>query len=166
MKTYTKEQLEKAMEKAGYAADNVFKHLDQSIIERVQSFEDACDETGKDDDLPFDPNTKDPIQRSANGFYKLCVIAKALNEEWEIDITNKKQEVWWNWVDLRGLLSGGAADNGADAGFGSSYTHRAPSYASTHFGSRLCVRDKKTAEHFRLKFIPIWCEYLIPEFEQ
>lgn len=163
METYTKEQIEKAMKKAGYVADNVLKYLDMSIIERVKSFEEACDETRKDYHLPFDQNTKDLIERSSNGLYKLCVIAKALNEEWEIDINDKKQEVWWNWVDLRGLLSGGSADNGAIAGFGSSSAYIAPSSASTYFGSRLCIRSKPIAEHFRLKFIDIWCEYLIPE---
>ncbi|MCL4483456.1 MAG: hypothetical protein M1445_12755 [Bacteroidetes bacterium] len=153
------------MKKAGYDDLSVLKHLDLSIIERVQSFEDACDELGKGYDLPFDSNTKDLIERSTNGYYKLCVIAEALNEEWKIDLNNKKQEVWWNWVDLRGVLAGGVADNGASAGFGYSNTIYAPSTAYTYVGSLLCLRSKPIAEHLRLGFIPIWCEYLIPEFD-
>ena len=39
---------------------------------------------------------------------------------------------------LRGVLSGGAATDGATAGFGYSHANGAPSYASTHIGSRLC----------------------------
>ncbi|MCX6222444.1 MAG: hypothetical protein NTZ69_15845 [Bacteroidia bacterium] len=165
MKTYTKEQIEKAMKKAGYVADSVFKHLELSIIQRVQSFEEACDELGKSYDLPFDPDTKDLNERSTNGHYKLCVIAQALNEEWAIDLNNKKQEVWYNWVDLRGVLSGADAINGAFAGLGGSNAYNAPSLADTRLGSRLCVRSKPIAEHLRLGFIPIWCEYKIPEFE-
>lgn len=165
MKTYTIEEVSKALVKAGITSEKVLKCLSSSVIDRVQSFEDACDELGKSYDLPFDQNTKDLVERSTNGRYKLMVIAQALNEDWAIDINNKKQEVWWNWTDLRGVLAGGSANDGAVAGFGSSVTDDAPSPASTYFGSRLCLRSKPIAEHHRLGFIPIWCEYLIPEFE-
>lgn len=39
---------------------------------------------------------------------------------------------------LRGLLFGGSASCGANAGFASAYSTYAPSGANTHFGSRLC----------------------------
>lgn len=38
----------------------------------------------------------------------------------------------------RGVLFGGPATNGANAGFGYAYTHHAATNASTSFGSRLC----------------------------
>ena len=38
----------------------------------------------------------------------------------------------------RGFLVGGAANFGANAGFGCAFTRNAPSYATTNFGSRLC----------------------------
>ncbi len=41
-------------------------------------------------------------------------------------------------VDLRGVLAGGHAGDGAAAGFGYSETINAPSAASTYVGSRLC----------------------------
>jgi hypothetical protein len=165
MKTYTKKQIEKAMKKAGYDDLSVLDHLDLSVIERVKSFEEACDELGKSYDLPFDQNTKYLVERSTNGCYKLMVIAQALNEDWAIDINNKKQEVWWNWTDLRVVLAGGDAVDGAAAGFGDSIAYYAPSIAATAVGSLLCLRSKPIAEHFRLKFIPVWCEYLIPEYQ-
>lgn len=39
---------------------------------------------------------------------------------------------------LRGVLFGGSANHGANAGFGYAYSHNAPSYTSANFGSRLC----------------------------
>ena len=39
---------------------------------------------------------------------------------------------------LRGVLFGGHANNGANAGFVSAYSYNAPSYAYAYFGSRLC----------------------------
>jgi hypothetical protein len=39
---------------------------------------------------------------------------------------------------LRGVLFGGNANNGANAGFVCSYAINAPSFTSSNFGSRLC----------------------------
>ena len=39
---------------------------------------------------------------------------------------------------LRGVLFGGAADGGANAGFGCAHSNYAPSAANAHLGSRLC----------------------------
>ena len=39
---------------------------------------------------------------------------------------------------LRGVLFGGATDNGDPAGFGSALTHNAPSNTAAYVGSRLC----------------------------
>ena len=41
-------------------------------------------------------------------------------------------------VALRGVVFGGGAVSGADAGLAFAYTHDAPSYATTTIGSRLC----------------------------
>ena len=38
----------------------------------------------------------------------------------------------------RGVLFGGSAYNGADAGFSCAYTYSAASAANAHIGSRLC----------------------------
>lgn len=44
-------------------------------------------------------------------------------------------------VTLRGVLFGGAAHNGSACGFVCSSSDRAPSAASSHFGSRLCFQS-------------------------
>ncbi len=45
-------------------------------------------------------------------------------------------------VTLRGVLFGGSARNGADAGFASAHSYNAPSYSITNVGSRLCFIPK------------------------
>lgn len=44
---------------------------------------------------------------------------------------------------LRGVLFGGNANSGANAGFGSAYSYYAPSKTSAHIGSRLCFIPEK-----------------------
>ena len=39
---------------------------------------------------------------------------------------------------LRGVLFGGSANDGANAGFGFANSNNAPSRSNAHFGSRLC----------------------------
>ena len=43
---------------------------------------------------------------------------------------------------LRGLLFGGSAHGGANAGFACAYSHSAPSYTAAYIGSRLCFLPK------------------------
>jgi hypothetical protein len=163
MKTYTIKEIEKAVTKAGCVSVEILKHLEGTYLERIDTFEDACEAADMSDELPFDQYTKDSIEISTNAFYQLCVITKALNEDWKIDIKDKKQEVWVNWFDLRGLFWGGNANDGASAGFGCSLTYYAPSSANTNFGSRLCFRGKKEADYSRIHFNHIWIKYLLPD---
>ena len=163
MKTYTIKEIEKAIKKAGDDTEKVLEYLEKTGLERIDTFEDACEAADMSDELPFDQYTKDPIEISVNAFYQLCVITKALNEDWKIDIKDKKQEIWVNWFDLRGLLSGGYTLYGAGAGFGGSGTYYAPSIAYTYVGSRLCFRGKKEADYSRIHFNNIWIKYLLPE---
>lgn len=169
MTTFTKESIEIAMRKEGIDPASVLRHLSKNITERVKTFEDAVQEltareyTGMK--VPFE-NPKGLTEISTNAYYKLCIIAEALNEDFRIDLKNKDQEVWGNWFDFRELLFGGTAYYGASAGFGCSYSYYAPSHSHSDFGSRLCFRSEEIADYCRIQFIDLWIEYKIPEFKR
>ena len=81
MKTYTIKEIEKAIKKAGDDTEKVLEYLKKTGLERIDTYEDACEAVDMSDELPFDQYTKDPIEISVNAFYQLCVITKALNED-------------------------------------------------------------------------------------
>lgn len=171
MKTYTIEELKDKATKSrisGNSVDVILKRFIESleikpVIERIDTFENACEETGMSDELPFDPHTKDLIERSVNAYYKLCIIAKALNEEWEFDIKNKKQEVWWVYIYWSALISSASAGSGVSSGPFTAYTYYGASYAATAVGARLFVRSKPIAEYFKNQFMYLWIEFRFPE---
>lgn len=110
---------------------------------------------------------------------KLEIISRAL---WGKDFQPKpdaegKEIYWYPWFalytkkemeemseekrkSLRGALLAGIAHNGASAGFGSLSANTRSSYATAHFGFRLCQETPEKAEYFGKQFIELWAEYL------
>ena len=62
------------------------KEFSKTIQDRVKTYEDACFEVGID---PAEIN--DQVRISVIAYYKLTIIARALNEGWTPDYQNFKQ---------------------------------------------------------------------------
>ena len=62
--------------------------------------------------------------------------------------------------EQRGALLSASADDGAHAGFGCLYAAYRSSYATAHFGFRLCQETEEKAKYFGQQFIELWAEYL------
>lgn len=110
---------------------------------------------------------------------KLEIISRAL---WGKDFQPKpdaegKEIYWYPWFalytkkemeemseekrkSLRGALLAGAANGGANAGFGSLSTPNRSSDSYAHIGFRLCQETPEKAEYFGKQFIELWAEYL------
>lgn len=110
---------------------------------------------------------------------KLEIISRAL---WGKDFQPKpdaegKEIYWYPWFalytkkemeemseekrkSLRGALFGGAAYNGASAGFGCLHAGNRSSYSHAYIGFRLCQETPEKAEYFGKQFIELWAEYL------
>jgi hypothetical protein len=118
---------------------------------RVRTYADACAVIGI---APVDENelkglgfTEDEI-----AYRKLKVIAKALNEGWEPDWTNRSEYKYWPWF----YMSYGAA-----AGFAYAYTHNAASTTHATIGSRLCFKTSELAKYAGEQFAGIYSDFLL-----
>ena len=122
-----------------------------TVIERVKTFEDVCEELGIDPEscLPYkEPKSGDLYSLSAdqlatNAFVKVSLIAKALNEGWFPNWDDSNEYKYYPWFDMRD-----------SSGSGFSYSNYFYSYAIPNVGSRLCFKSREL------------CEYAAKQFEQ
>jgi hypothetical protein len=123
--------------------------------EKVKSFEDACEVLGLDSKkLPIVENLPEKDRQSIIAYYKLTVIARALNEGWEPDFSDWNQWKYWNWFYVE------SKDNGASAGFVFASTPYAASTTGAYIGSRLCFKTRELATYARENFRDLYLEYL------
>lgn len=149
-----------------------------NITERIKTFEDALDSLNNDHPMKRNWIALSSIQEifapNMVAYAKLCVIAAALNEEWELR-WGSSQVYYYPWFYIysghefsrlsksrqKGLvLLGGIAVNGARCGLGYVHSFSAFSYSGAYVGSRLAFRSADIARYCCQQFITIWAEYL------
>jgi hypothetical protein len=91
-------------------------------------------------------------QKSIIAYYKLTIIIRALNEEWEPDFSDWSQWKYWNWFYME--------NNGASAGLAFANANYAASVTSTNISSRLCFKTRELATYAREQFRDLYFEYL------
>lgn len=156
----------------------------KNIMERVKTFEDACNALGEDPLVLLYDVFQNEIAttESHNGdkdvmaYLKLRIIVAALNEGWEPKFTEDEYRYypWYylytkeEWAELdddikkygrvlgRSIYSGGAYGGLAYASAG-----YASSSSGTGFGSRLAFKTRELAEYCGKQFIDIWIDFLI-----
>lgn len=132
--------------------DTFGKKFFKSIQDRIKSYEDACHELGLDpEDLPKVDNCEPEDQASIIAFYKLTIIARALNEGWKPNWKDSSEYKWFPWFKV----------NRDAAGVGCSATSAAASSAYAAIGSRLCCKNRELATYFGKQFENLWSEYLL-----
>lgn len=148
------------------------------ITERIKTFEDALDCLSSEHPMKRNWIALSSIQElfapNMVAYAKLCVIAAALNEEWELR-WGSSQIYYYPWFYIYSgyefsqlpesrqkelVLLGGYANNGADCGLGCVYSVSAFSGSSAIYGSRLAFRSAEIAKYCGQQFITIWAEYL------
>lgn len=132
--------------------DTFGKKFFKSIQDRIKSYEDACRELGLDpEDLPEVDNCEPEDQASIIAFYKLTIIARALNEGWKPNWRDSNEYKWFPWFKV----------NRDAAGVGCSGTANAATLAAASIGSRLCCKSDELATYFGKQFENLWSEYLL-----
>lgn len=117
-----------------------------TIIDRIKTFEDACNEMGiNPDELTSSFDTRDE-----RAYKKLKVIIKVINEGWEPNWNDSKEYKWFPWFKW---------SSGSGFAFSDSYFDFA--YSITCVGSRLCFPSEELANYFGKQFIEIHNELLI-----
>lgn len=110
-------------------------------MSRIKSFEEACDKLGLD---AATINSSYPID--VLPFKQLTVIVEALNEGWKpnwADKNERKYEVWF-WNETGGEFS---------------FDRVVFIYSDSSVGSRLCFRDRETAEYAGRTFEALYDEF-------
>ena len=120
------------------------KEFFKTIQDRVKTYEDACFEVGID---PAEIN--DQVRISVIAYYKLTIIARALNEGWTPDYQNFKQG--WHIPIFH------INDNKTGICFLNTNFISVLDVTTFH----LCCKTKELAEYFGGQFIDIWTDYLL-----
>jgi hypothetical protein len=131
--------------------DTFGKDFFVSIQERVKSYEDACLELGLNPyDLPKVDNCEHEDRASIIAFYKLTIIARALNEGWTPNWQDPNQYKYYPWFKVANPTRFVYAD-----------TYSTATSAIADIGSRLCCKSEDLATYFGKQFEKLWAEYLL-----
>ena len=117
-----------------------------TIIDRIKTFEDACDELGINPENVF--NINDELDEIA--YKKLKIIVRALNDGWIPDWNDNNQRKWIPWFIWDPLSSG----------FGFDDSYYSYSFTGTGTGSRLCFSSDALSNYAGQQFIELYNEYL------
>lgn len=162
------------------ADENIKEEVQQTpITERVKTFEDACRELGEYNHLvkqyrAIEENADfTSVGHDIFAYLKLRIIAAALNEGWEPQLTEDEQR-WYPWFTLlteeelpeesdkwkAGEQVISIDDYSEDwAGFCCAYSDAAPSNSCTYFGCRICFKSETLATYCGKQFIKLWADF-------
>lgn len=149
-----------------------------NITERIKTFEDALDCLSSEHPMKRNWIALSSIQElfapNMVAYAKLCVIAAALNEDWELR-WGSSQIYYYPWLYIYSghefsrltesrqkelVLLGVSAYLGACCGLGCVSSRYAFSASHARLGSRLAFRSAEIAKYCGQQFITIWAEYL------
>ena len=114
-----------------------------SIIERIKTFEDAMEATGRKEVPDFSSFPED-MRKHFEALFKMVVIVEALNEGWKPDWDNYNECKYYPWF----AMSPSSFDF-----VGSSYAHV---FANAGCGSRLKLKSRELAKYCGEQFKDIW----------
>lgn len=116
------------------------------LMDRIQTFEDACNDQGlkAKDVIPFSEKDLTTEQQAVNAYAQLRVIAKSLQGGFVADFTNSNQQKWFPYFRFE-----------AGVGFVFDGTSYDSTYTLTYVGSRLCFPNSEIAEYFGNQFIEL-----------
>lgn len=118
----------------------VFKN--QDVRDRIKTFEDALEETGRPD-IPDFSGLPSNMRSYFIAQYKMSVIAEALNEGWTPDWNNSTEYKWRIWFRM-------------SSAFAFSYSGYDNECSGAGGGSRLCFKSEELAVYCAKQFLDIW----------
>ena len=121
-----------------------------SIIERIKTFEDAMEATGRKEVPDFSSFPED-MRKHFEALFKMVVIAEALNEGWKPDWDNYNEYKYYPWFDM---------SPSSFAFYDSDYDD-VYEYAHAGSGSRLALKSEQLASYCGKQFLELWKEILL-----
>ena len=114
-----------------------------SIIERIKTFEDAMEATGRKEVPDFSSFPED-MRKHFEALFKMVVIVEALNEGWKPDWDNYREAKYYTWFEM---------SPSSFAFYVSLCDHECALAGS---GSRLKLKSRELAEYCGGQFKDIW----------
>lgn len=152
--------------------------MSTKITERIKTFDDAL--AALPAEHPMVRNwtamrgLEDKFSPNLAAYAKLCIIAAALNEDWELH-WGSDQVYYYPWFYIYSkaevetimqdrkdelVLLGGSASRGSRCGLGYVDSRGAWSGADAGIGSRLAFRSRELAIYCAEQFLDIWAQYI------
>ncbi|OFY87870.1 MAG: hypothetical protein A3F72_03080 [Bacteroidetes bacterium RIFCSPLOWO2_12_FULL_35_15] len=124
--------------------------LSQNIMDRIKTFEDACDEVGttESQSILLNYSGVDEELLAAQAFLKISIINRSLNEGWKPDWNNSSEYKYYPWFEAN------------KSGFGFSYSDYGIWFTHSTCGSRLCFKNKELAIYAGTQFIDLYNQFL------
>ena len=119
-----------------------------SIIERIKTFEDAMEATGRKEVPDFSSFPED-MRKHFEALFKMVVIVEALNEGWKPDWDDYSEAKYYPWFEMS---PSSFAFDGAGCGSG---------VAIAGSGSRLALKSEQLANYCGKQFLELWKEILL-----
>ena len=161
--------------------DGILTLVDEpkNIMERVKTFEDACEVLGEEhfyvQEYRGIANINFDFTQDIIAYFKLRIICAALNEDWKPTFNENEQRYYpWFYIYTKEeyeeldedekqeyyvpLRSNSDAVTGGGLVFAVAFD--AGSYSSTGVGVRLAFKTKELAEYCGKQFIDIWADFL------
>lgn len=121
--------------------------MQQSITDRVKTYEDACQIKGIAPLTPEQFAFLPEDQREALfALHKLFTVVEVINEGHEFDWNDYNEYKYYPWFDMETY-------DDAPAGSGFSFDVYVFDCASSSVGARLCVRSQEHAEYIGKQFL-------------
>lgn len=145
----------------------------KNVMERVKTFEDACNELGIDHNEWMQDKKELGLEADVIAYLKLRIIAAALNEGWQPQFTEDEYRYFpWFCLYTQSEIDEMSEEDksrvvyrsnyNADAygGVAGAYTSYDSSYSYTNIGSRLAFKTRELAEYAGRQFVEIWADYV------
>jgi hypothetical protein len=125
------------------------QNFNQKIIDRVKTFEDACEILGKDPVkvLPC-KNPSEDFEIAMNAIAMIFIIIEAINEDWRADFSNTNQSKYYPWFEQK-------------SGFGLSFLGYVNWLTDTLCGVRFACETSDKAKYVGTQFLHIYNQFLI-----
>lgn len=145
----------------------------KNVMERVKTFEDACNELGIDHNEWMQDKKELGLEADVIAYLKLRIIAAALNEGWQPQFTEDEYRYFpWFCLYTQSEIDEMSEEDKSRVVCRSNYSASArggvayasaggdSSYAGTVIGSRLAFKTRELAEYAGRQFVEIWADYV------
>ena len=120
----------------------------QNVMDRIKTFEDARDETGRPDIPDFSMLPKD-LRKHFEALYKMIVIVEALNEGWKPNWDDRNEYKYYPWFVM------------SPSAFAFCISSYVSAFALAGSGSRLALKSEQLSNYCGTQFIDLWKQFIL-----